>query len=76
MKKFLLSIFAVMLAVFSVQAAEYSYTFTSKLFTANGTKTLNNVDWTLDGNGSYWGYDGTKGRGHRGCGCFRRRNRQ
>ena len=62
MKKFLLSIFAVMLAVFSVQAAEYSYTFTSKLFTANGTKTLNNVDWTLDGNGSYWGYDGTKGQ--------------
>ena len=51
-----------MLAVFSVQAAEYSYTFTSKLFTANGTKTLNNVDWTLDGNGSYWGYDGTKGQ--------------
>ena len=62
MKKFLLSIFAVMLAVFSVQAAEYSYTFASKQFTANGTKTLNNVDWTLGGDGGYWGYDGTKGQ--------------
>ena len=62
MKKFLLSIFAVMLAVFSVQAAEYSYTFKSKQFSANGTKTLNNVDWTLGGDGSYWGYDGTKGQ--------------
>ena len=62
MKKFLLSIFAVMLAVFSVQAEEYSYTFTSKQFSENGTKTLNNVNWTLAGNGSYWGYDGTKGQ--------------
>ena len=62
MKKFLLSIFAVMLAVFSVQADEYSYAFTSKQFSANGTNTLNGVSWTLDGNGSYWGYDGTKGQ--------------
>ena len=62
MKKFLLSIFAVMLAVFSVQAEEYSYTFTSKQFSANGTKTLNSVNWTLAGGGNYWGYDGTKGQ--------------
>ena len=62
MKKFLLSIFAVMLAVFSVQAEEYSYTFTSKQFSANGTKTLNSVNWTLAGEGNYWGYDGTKGQ--------------
>ena len=62
MKKFLLSIFAVMLAVFSVQAEEYSYTFTSKQFSANGTKTLNSVNWTLAGNGSFWGYDATKGQ--------------
>ena len=40
----------------------YSYTFTSKLFSANGTKTLNGVSWTLAGNGNYWGYDGTKGQ--------------
>ena len=62
MKKFLLSFFAVMLAVFSVQAEEYSYTFTSKQFSANGTKTLNSVNWTLAGDGNYWGYDGTKGQ--------------
>ena len=62
MKKFLLSIFAVMLAVFSVNAAEYSYTFTKSQFSANGKKTLNNVEWTLAGDGSYWGYDGTKGQ--------------
>ena len=41
---------------------EYTYTFTSKQFTANGTTTLNNVSWTLAGNGGYWGYDGTKGQ--------------
>ena len=42
-------------------ADEYSYTFTAKQFTADGTKTLDNVDWTLSGDGNYWGYDGTKG---------------
>ena len=43
-------------------ADTYSYTFASKQFTANGTKTLNEVEWTLSGDGSYWGYDGTKGQ--------------
>ena len=62
MKKFLLSIFCCLMAVASVKAGEYSYTFTSKQFSANGTNTLNDVSWTLDGNGSYWGYDGTKGQ--------------
>ena len=41
---------------------EYTYTFESKQFAANGTTTLNNVSWTLAGNGGYWGYDGTKGQ--------------
>ena len=50
------------MAVFAVQAEEYSYTFTAKQFSANGTKTLGEVDWTLEGNGNYWGYDGTKGQ--------------
>ena len=50
------------MAVFAVQAEEYSYTFTAKQFTENGTKTLGNVDWTLEGNGNYWGYDATKGQ--------------
>lgn len=41
----------------------YSYTFTSKQFTANNqSKTLNGVSWTADGSGAYWGYDATKGQ--------------
>ncbi len=40
----------------------YSYTFTSKQFSANGTKELGGVDWTLAGNGGYWGTDSTKGQ--------------
>lgn len=39
------------------QGATYSYTFTAKQFTANGTKTLNGLAWTLAGDGGYWGYD-------------------
>ena len=62
MKKFLLSIFAVLFAFAGVQAEEYTYTFSAKQFTANGTKTLGNVDWTLAGDGGYWGYTETKGQ--------------
>ena len=40
----------------------YSYTFTAKQFSANGTMTLNGIQWTLAGNGGYCGYDGTKGQ--------------
>jgi hypothetical protein len=40
----------------------YSYTFTAKQWTANGTKTLGGVDWTIAGEGGYWGYDATKGQ--------------
>ena len=40
----------------------YSYTFSAKQFSANGSKTLNSVSWTLAGDGNYWGYDGTKGQ--------------
>ena len=50
------------MAVFSVQAQSYSYEFTAKLFTANETKALGDVNWTLDGDGGYWDYDGTKGQ--------------
>ena len=39
----------------------YSCTFTAKQFSANGTKTLNGINWTLAGNGGFWGYDATKG---------------
>ena len=61
MKKFLLSIFFCLMAVFAVQAEEYSYTFSAKQFTANSSKDLGGVSWTLAGDGGYWGYDGTKG---------------
>ncbi len=40
----------------------YSYTFSSTQFSANGTKTLNDVSWTVAGDGGYWGYDATKGQ--------------
>ena len=48
-----------------VEAAEteaYSYTFTSSQFSANGTKTLGGVSWTLAGDGGYWGWD-SNGKG-------------
>ena len=45
----------------------YSYTFTSKQFSANGTKALGVLNWTLAGDGGYWGYDATKGQ-HLGSG--------
>lgn len=40
----------------------YTYTFTAKQFSANGTQTLGDLNWTLSGGGNYWGYDGTKGQ--------------
>lgn len=40
---------------------DYSYTFTSKVFSGNGIKNLNGIDWTLSGNGGYWGYTTEKG---------------
>lgn len=41
----------------------YTYTFSEKVFSANETKTLNGLDWTLAGeNGNYWGYQNGKGQ--------------
>ena len=67
MKKFLLSIFAVMLAVFSVQAEEYSYTYT--LAKGDGTKfgdvTWNEVEWKISAdNTSYCAWDGSTSKGY------------
>lgn len=45
-----------------VVISTYSYTFESKQFNENGMKTLNDVDWTIAGDGAYWGYTGTKGQ--------------
>ena len=40
----------------------YSYTFTKSVFSANGTKALGVLNWTLAGNGGYWGWD-SNGKG-------------
>ena len=40
----------------------YSYTFSGKVFSGNGTLDLGGVKWTLSGDGGYWGHDGTKGQ--------------
>ena len=42
----------------------YSYTFEEKVFSANETKELNGLNWTLAGEGGdYWGYDSQYGKG-------------
>ncbi|MBQ7386759.1 MAG: hypothetical protein IJW03_01195 [Clostridia bacterium] len=40
----------------------YTYTFSAKVFGENGTQNLGGIDWTLAGEGGYWGYDSTKGQ--------------
>lgn len=45
------------------EGAQYSYTFTAKQFSANGTKNLGGLNWTLAGDGGYWGWD-SNGKGH------------
>ena len=43
--------------------ASYSYSFTAKTFSANGSKSLGDLAWTLAGDGGYWGYDSNNGKG-------------
>lgn len=43
--------------------ASYSYTFTAKQFSANGTKKLGTLSWVLAGDGGYWGWDSNYGKG-------------
>lgn len=58
----LLLLACVMLGV-SAWGDNYSYTFTSSVYSAAGAQTLNDVSWTMAGTGgSYFGYDGTKGQ--------------
>lgn len=61
MKKILLTILCLM-GISLIHAEEYSYTFTAKQFSANGTKTLDGIDWTITGDGGYWGFDNSKGQ--------------
>ena len=58
-----LELFAIWESLISYVDKTYSYTVTSKQFSANGTQTLDGLDWTLSGDGgNYWGYDNTKGQ--------------
>lgn len=41
----------------------WSYTFSEKQWTANGAKTLDGLEWTLTGDGGYWGFDSNYGKG-------------
>jgi hypothetical protein len=45
-----------------VAGEQYSYTFTKSVFTANGTKALGDLNWTIAGDGGYWGWD-SNGKG-------------
>lgn len=62
MKKFLLSILC-LFSIVAVYAETYSFTFEGKQFSDNGTVSLNDVDWTLAGDGGYWGFDNNNGKG-------------
>ncbi|MDR1811192.1 MAG: hypothetical protein LBR34_12470 [Prevotella sp.] len=49
------------LGVGEAWGATYEYTFTSKIWSADGEQTLNGIKWTAT-NGAYWAYDATKGQ--------------
>ena len=42
---------------------QYTYTFTKSVFSANGTKALGALNWTVAGDGGYWGWDSQNGKG-------------
>lgn len=47
----------------SVSAGEYSYEFSNKVFTGEGTKTLGSIDWTIQVPGKiFWGFAKNKGQ--------------
>lgn len=65
MKKLLVTLSLLLGLIISVNAAEtYTYNFTKTEFSSNGTKALGDINWTLDGDGGYWGYDTQNGKGH------------
>lgn len=49
----------ILLAVLAttVRANTYTYEFTKKMFSGNGTQSLGGVEWTLQTDGDYFGYD-------------------
>lgn len=54
----------ILLAVLAttVRANTYTYEFTQKVFSKNGTQSLGGVDWTLQTDGGYFSYDKKKGQ--------------
>ena len=65
MKKLLITLSFLLGLIISATAAEtYTYEFTAKVFTANETKALGDINWTLDGDGGYCGFDTQNGKGH------------
>ena len=46
-----------------VKGEAYSYTFTSAVFSSNTTKALGSLNWTVAGDGGYWGWDSQNGKG-------------
>ncbi len=47
----------------NVSADTYTYTFESTMFSESGTVSLNGIDWTLDTDAGYFGFDSSNGRG-------------
>ena len=41
----------------------YEYTFNEKVFSANGSKKLNEVNWSVTSNSTYFGFDSNSGKG-------------
>ena len=55
--------FVLCIALFSGNvAAQYSYEFTQKIYSASGVQELGNANWTLSTDAGYFGYDLTKGQ--------------
>jgi len=42
---------------------QYNYIFEKTIFSENGTQKLGDLNWTLDGDGEYWGFDSQNGKG-------------
>lgn len=64
MKKLLITLSLLLgLAISAHAEVTYSYEFEEAMFSANETVALGEVEWTLDGDGGYWGYDNNSGKG-------------
>lgn len=46
----------------TLSRTNWSYTFESKQYSANGTQELNGQNWNLAGDGGYWGYEAARGQ--------------